>query len=84
MVTHRRYSSNRWPVKESALQSQTGLLLSTSFSAYFNACLGQGSSWLRAVVAAEKQNDVRGCWREISAPSVKIRVPSSEIHHPYF
>lgn len=37
-----------------------------------------------AVVAAEKQNEVRGCWHEIGAPSVKIRITNSEIHHPYF
>lgn len=85
VVTHRRYSSNRWSVKEKALQSHTGVWFSTSLSAYFNTCLGQGSSWLMVAVAAEKQNKMRGCWHEISAPSVKIRrITISEIHHPHF
>lgn len=29
--------------------------------------------WVRAVVAAEKQNEVGGCWDGIGAPSVKIK-----------
>lgn len=32
-------------------------------------------------MAAEKQNEVGGCWDEIGAPSVK-RITSSEIPHP--
>lgn len=40
---------------------------------YFSAYMGQGSSWPGAEVAAEKQSEVRGCWDEISAPSVKIK-----------
>lgn len=44
-----------------------------SYYIYFNPYLGHGSSWPTAEVAAEKQNEVRGCWDEISAPSVKIK-----------
>lgn len=85
VVTHRRYSSKRLSVKEKALQTHTGVWFSMSLSAYLNTCLGQGSSWLMAAVAAEKQSEVRGCWHEISAPSMKIRrITSSEIHHPCF
>lgn len=83
VVTHRRYASNRQPVKENVLKLHTEVWFSMSFSAYFNASLGQGNSWVRAVVTAEKQNEVRGCWCEISAPSVKIRITSSDIHHPH-
>lgn len=46
---------------------------SVSYYIYFNPYLGHGSSWPTAEVAAEKQNEVRGCWDEISAPSVKIK-----------
>lgn len=56
--------------------SHTYTVVEFSVSSYihFNAYLGQGSSWPRAEVAAEKKDEVRGCWDEIGAPSVKIKV----------
>lgn len=74
-MTHRCYSSKRWPAKESALQSHLYKLGAFSMSSciYFKVYLGQGSRWPRAEVEAEKQNEVRGCWDEIGAPSVKIK-----------
>lgn len=71
-VVWRCYSSNRWPVKDSAQQSHLHTF-SMSSCIDFHACLGQGSSWPKAEVAADKQNEVRGCWDEIGAPSVKIK-----------
>lgn len=35
-------------------------------------------------MAAEWQNEVKGCRFEIGAPNVKIRIMSSEIHHLHF
>lgn len=55
--------------------SHTYTLVAFSMSSYiyFNVYLGQGSSWPRAEVAAKKKNEVRGCWDEIGAPTVKIK-----------
>lgn len=53
--------------------SHTVVAFSVSSYIYFSVYLGQGNSWPRAKVAAEKQNEVRGCWDEIGAPSVKIK-----------